>query len=80
MPACTAPTQVLHCLCWHDCSRNGYLVLAWTRQAAITACIMDWHDWLDAMTVGCADGLLSVDDPQFHSSFTDVYNADSLQV
>lgn len=26
------------------------------------------------------NGLLSVDDPQFQSSFTDVYNADSLQV
>ena len=43
---------------------------------------MQWQKWLDAMTVGvwCADGLLSVDDPQFHSSFTDVYSADSLQV
>lgn len=58
------------------------LCLLGHHKLPLLVCIRAWLKWLDAMTIGvwCADGLLSVDDPQFRSSFTDVYNADSLQV
>ena len=60
----------------------GLAVLPLLGPHRLQALSVSWHGRIDAMTLGiwCADGLLSVDDPQFQSSFTDVYNADSLQV
>ena len=58
----------------------GHQHLAWP----FVAWFGTGHNWpgAAALTIGscCTDGLMSVDDPQFQSSFTDVYSADSLQV